>query len=101
MRLLALSRDDFLSVLTGQDPTLATFDVPQAVSGPGEWTPSRRAEVLCRINLLSHLDQDFLRGLAANSHVDRWPSGAYVVRQGEGGDRFFVVLEGRVTVAID
>jgi CRP-like cAMP-binding protein len=96
MELLTLSREDFLAALGSED------------AAPGESLPSNfgdasltrrgQVELLSRVSLLSHLDWGSLGTLADRSVVDKWPGGATIVRSGEEGDRFFVLLEGRAEV---
>jgi len=100
MQLLALSREDFLTALTGQAAASSTA-APRAPTGTGEWTRRERAAVLARLGLFSHLDSGTLRQLADESDLDRWPAGAAIIGQGEEGDRFFVLLEGTATVTVD
>jgi CRP-like cAMP-binding protein len=59
---------------------------------------SRRAKTT---NLFSHLDTHSVEVLADRSVVDRWPLGATIVRQGDKGDRFFVMLSGHAQVSVD
>jgi len=101
MQLLALSREDFLSALTGQQ-TLGTAGSDSSPS-PGEtgWSKRQRIELLSRVSLLSHLDSHALGELADRSVVDRWPQGATIVRRGDEGDQFFVLLDGRAVVSVD
>ncbi len=98
MRLLSLSREDFLTALTGREQSLPTTLDVRAASGTGAWTKRRRVEVLSQVSLLSHLDATALNTLADHCVVNRWPEGATIVRRGEEGDRFFVMLDGRALV---
>jgi CRP-like cAMP-binding protein len=94
-----LSREDFLAALGSED------------AAPGESLPSKfgdatltrrgQVELLSRVSLLSHLDWGSLGTLADRSVVDTWPGGATIVRSGEEGERFFVLLEGRAEVLMD
>ncbi len=100
MDLLRLSREDFLAALTGQeDGEMARYGDP-APSVDAEWSRRRRIELLSRVSLLSHLDSRALESLADSSVVDRWDEGATIVRQGEEGDRFYVLLDGRARVSV-
>jgi len=100
MDLLALSRDAFLTALTGHAESR-----PQAVARPhanhSDWSRRERADLLSRLSLFSHLDTHSLRKLAEKSLIDHWPEGANIVRQGDEGDRFFVVLDGKAAVSVD
>jgi len=51
--------------------------------------------------IFSQLGQEQLAALAERAVVEAWPCGAVVVRQGDEGDRFYVVLEGRAAVLSD
>jgi cAMP-dependent protein kinase regulator len=101
MQLLMLSREDFLEGLTGQDDAQMRHDQESAPTGDREWTRQERVEFFSRLNLFSHLDLSAVEALADKSVVDRWPTGAAVVRQGDDGDRFFVMLDGKAEVSID
>ena len=100
MQLLALSREDFLTALTGQ---VEAGPIPGARSHTvtSDWTRRDRVELLSRLSLFSHLDSSTLRQLAERTVVDHWPEGTTIVGQGEEGDRFFVVLDGRAEVSMD
>ena len=106
MTLLMLSRDDFLAALTGQE------EVPHGSAGKGtlgsgtlasgtEWTRRQRIEVLRDLALFSHLSRSDIEALADRSVVDRWPEGVAIFEQGDVGDRFFVLLEGRCSARVD
>jgi CRP-like cAMP-binding protein len=101
MQLLMLSREDFLEGLTGQEDAQMGRDQPSAPTGDREWTRQERVELFWRLNLFSHLDLNAVEALADKSVVDRWPTGAAVVCQGDAGDRFFVMLDGKAEVSID
>jgi CRP-like cAMP-binding protein len=101
MELLALSREDFLGALTEQEATTTEAPIgPQSARGAGE-SRRQRIEFLSGVNLVSHLDGASLSRLAAVSTVDRWPKGATIVRRGDHGDRFYVMLEGGAAVVVD
>jgi len=99
MELLALSREDFLTALTGHSDVGARTATP-ALRASSDWNRRDRAEALSRVSLLSHLDTSQLRELAVRSVVDTWPQGTVIIRQGDEGDRFFVLLSGRAAVAV-
>jgi len=54
---------------------------------------------LSRIGLLATLPGETLARLATNMSREEIPAGAGVVVEGEGGDRFYVVLSGMLTVS--
>ena len=100
LQLLVLSQEDFLTAMTGQEGApMASYDL---TSRPGkrEWTQRQRAELLSRVAILSHLDSNMLEALAARSIIDEWPEGARIIRQGDKGDRFFVMLDGHAKVVV-
>lgn len=99
MELLALSREDFLTALTGYSNPGEKLEA-QSQSLPSEWNRRERAEVLSRVSLLSHLDSAQLRELAGRSVVEHWPQGAVIIEQGDEGDKFFVMLSGRASVVV-
>jgi CRP-like cAMP-binding protein len=99
MEQLVLSQVDFVTALTGQ---VGTGETPAEVRSFGRaagLTSRQRVDVLSRVSLLSHLDSGALRHLAEHSDVERWPEGATIIRKGEQGDRFFVMLDGRAVVS--
>jgi len=100
MELLSLSRQDFLAAVGEQQEVVASTGTPTP-AGDSDWTGRRRIEILSHLNLLSHLDARAIGKLADRSVIDRWPEGASIVRQGEEGDRFYVILDGRATVSVD
>jgi CRP/FNR family cyclic AMP-dependent transcriptional regulator len=51
--------------------------------------------------LLAAVDDDAMGALAAGGAERRFPTGAYVARQGEAGDSFHVVLHGSVRISVD
>jgi CRP-like cAMP-binding protein len=99
MELLVLPRADFLTALTGQGGAETAPAASPVYIDPPDLSRRQRAEVLSRVSLLSHLDAGALRQLATQSSIERWPEGAPIIRQGEPGDRFFVMLGGRALVS--
>jgi CRP-like cAMP-binding protein len=67
---------------------------------PSDWTRRETVALLGNLNLFSHLDSHSLRELADSSVITQWPEGATIIKQGEEGDRFFVMLDGTATVSI-
>ena len=99
MELLVLPQADFLAALTGQVGTGSApadvFSYPKATT----LTRRQRVEILSRVSLLSHLELSSLRELADQGDVEQWAEGATIIRQGDEGDRFFVMLDGRAHVS--
>jgi hypothetical protein len=93
MRLQALDRAPFLAAATGEpDGTL-----PEPAEGePG--APAELAEFLRRVPLLAGLEQPALDELVELGRQVRVGAGEDVVREGDPGDRFYVVLEGTAAV---
>jgi predicted acylesterase/phospholipase RssA/CRP-like cAMP-binding protein len=56
---------------------------------------------LASVELLQDLDEPSRRALACELEVVRLAAGDAVVRQGEDADSFFVILDGRLSVALD
>jgi CRP-like cAMP-binding protein len=101
MELLVLPQVDFVTALTGHASAETSTAVPRPLVDTSMLTRRQRVDVLSRVSLLSHLDGNALRQLADHSEVERWPEGAAIIRQGEQGDRFFVLLDGRAAVLAD
>lgn len=58
-------------------------------------------DILSRVPLLANLDQYELLKVADALRVDFYETGAVIIRQGDVGDRFYIILEGSVTVLKD
>lgn len=101
MQLLAVNRQDFLTAVTNSDRVAVVSGAGEATSLSSAIPRRERVELLSRVSLLSHLDTSDLETLAAVSVVDHWPTGASIVRQGEDGDRFFVLINGRAMVTVE
>jgi len=105
MQLLALSREDFLTALTGEPESGFNAGAVALQAGAktvaSALTKRDKIGLLSRISLFSHLDSSTLHQLAEKSAIDRWPEGAAIIRQGEEGDRFFVMLDGKAAVSVD
>ena len=61
----------------------------------------RELELLRSSPMFGVLAADVLEGLAQSLAPVRVPPGTAVVRQGEAGDRFYLVAEGRMAVTVD
>jgi CRP-like cAMP-binding protein/predicted MFS family arabinose efflux permease len=100
MQLLTLSREAFLTALTGHALATGPTVDPRLHRDASEWTEREKADQLSRLNLFSHLDSGTLRQLAQTATVDQWSMGATIIRQGDEGDRFFVMLDGTASVSV-
>jgi CRP-like cAMP-binding protein len=56
-------------------------------------------ELLAQVPLFSHLSRRQLKRLADSATEERYMEGARIVRQGEEGDSFFIIVEGQARVA--
>jgi len=61
----------------------------------------RELELLRRIPLFAPLSPPVIERLAANLVPHTVPAGATIIRQGEPGDRFYVIVSGTVHVSVD
>ena len=101
MRLLVLTRSDFLGAIVGTEiPRLQTVEVASAPLTDG-LTRSARIKHLSRAGLLSHLDSAALGALADRSTINHWAAGETIFHQGDEGDRYFVLLDGKADVIVD
>ncbi|HUJ65178.1 MAG TPA: cyclic nucleotide-binding domain-containing protein [Acidimicrobiales bacterium] len=100
MRLLSLSREAFLTGLTGYEEAMAPTTDSRPTGDVNEPSERDKAELLAGVGLLSHLDSGALRQLADRSVVERWPGASAIVRQGEEGDRLYLILAGRAIVSV-
>jgi CRP/FNR family transcriptional regulator, cyclic AMP receptor protein len=55
-------------------------------------------ELLAQVPLFSHLSRRQLKRLAESATEQRYMEGAPIVREGEDGDSFFVIVEGQARV---
>jgi CRP-like cAMP-binding protein len=93
LRLQALDRASFLAA--------ATSAPGGTVLEPGQGplpAPAEPAELLRVVPLLTGLEQSALEKMAALGHRHTVRAGDDVVREGEPGDRFYVLLEGTAAV---
>jgi len=55
-------------------------------------------ELLAQVPLFSHLSRRHLKRLADSTTEQRYMEGAAIVREGEDGDSFYVIVEGQARV---
>jgi CRP-like cAMP-binding protein len=55
-------------------------------------------ELLAQVPLFSHLSRRQLKRLSDSTTEERYMEGARIVREGEEGDSFFVIIEGQARV---
>jgi CRP-like cAMP-binding protein len=53
------------------------------------------------VSLLSHVGTAALGQLADKGAREEWPAGAFIVKRGDQGDCFFLLLQGQATVVAD
>lgn len=112
VELYALERADFLLALTGQvsestasavearmetrplQERLADTDLAAALDGRDG------VDVLRAVAAFAALPHDRLAELTRRLTAVRAPRGAQIVREGDYGDRFYIVLEGSVTITV-
>ncbi|HEV8339939.1 MAG TPA: cyclic nucleotide-binding domain-containing protein [bacterium] len=87
--LLALRKGDFERLFAGH------LSVSEAVE-----RAIAESEDLRHLPLFSGLSADEVAALSASLRRERHPTGAEIVRQGEVGDRFYVVHEGQAEVIV-
>jgi CRP-like cAMP-binding protein len=92
LRLQTLDRQAFLAAATGAPD--GTIPEPE----PGEPRAPALTELLRSVPLLAGLDQPALDEITTLGRQVLVASGEDVVREGEPGDRFYVVLEGSAAV---
>jgi CRP-like cAMP-binding protein len=101
--LLTLSRSDFLSATQGGPQRgervgrSAEGNAPKSV----QWTPKLVAEILADQILFGRLTTRSILDLAHAADVSHWAPGSDIIVQGDPGEAFYVILEGRTRVAID
>jgi CRP-like cAMP-binding protein len=101
MRLLALSRENFLAAVAVADPDDAPLSLGSSVPEARQWTKSRLVDCLSRVSLLSHVGTAALAQLADRGVREEWPAGALIIKRGDQGDCFFLLLEGQAVVIAD
>ena len=63
--------------------------------------PERQLALLRGVPMLAPLPMTVLEQVAGDLVAVRYPDGALIIRQGDVGDRFYILAEGQATVAID
>jgi CRP-like cAMP-binding protein len=101
MHLLVLPREDFLDALTGQETQFTEWVGAKDARSRVDWNDRALARVLSEVAVFSHLDSGELISLARQGQVERWAEDAPIIRQGENGDHYFVLLEGRASVVVN
>ena len=59
------------------------------------------SEALSRIHLFRGLSKKSLERIAEISHEESFPRGAVIFREGEVGDKLFLILDGKVRISRD
>jgi CRP-like cAMP-binding protein len=101
-----------LVAAAGLRPALVVAGVPLPIVVAASWPRLRRADaaaagrgalgaLLHGVPALHSLDMASLEDVAARVRAERAPAGAQVVRQGELGDRFYVIEAGEADVVLD
>ncbi len=98
MRLLALSRENFLAAVALADPGDAPAALTLSAPDGRPWTRARLADCLSRVSLLSHVGTTELGQLADGGVREEWPAGAFIVKRGDQGDCFYLLLQGQAVV---
>jgi CRP-like cAMP-binding protein len=101
MRLLALWRENFLAAVAVADLDDAPGALGSSVADGRQWTRARLIDALSRVSLLSHMGTTALGQLADRGVREEWPAGAFIVKRGDQGDCFFLLLQGQATVVAD
>ncbi|HEX6488253.1 MAG TPA: cyclic nucleotide-binding domain-containing protein [Candidatus Dormibacteraeota bacterium] len=96
---LGWTRQDFMLGVTGSS---TSTDVPlqQRISrfAADPLSEYDRVRAVAQVGLLSRIDRDELTRLARDATVEHWDAGQRIVRNGDQGDRLYVLLAGRVRV---
>jgi CRP-like cAMP-binding protein len=101
MRLLELSRENFLAAVALADLDDAPRTLGSSVPDGRQWTKARLVDALSRVSLLSHVGTKELGQLADRGAREEWPAGAFIIRRGDLGNCFFLLLQGQATVVAD
>jgi CRP-like cAMP-binding protein len=101
MRLLALSRENFLAAVAVTDLDSAPGALGSSVPDAVQWTKGRLVDYMSRVSLLSHVGGAALAELAERGVREEWAAGALIVKRGDQGDCFFLLLQGQAIVIAD
>ena len=74
---------------------------PDPRGRPGDRDPERELALLASVDLFDALNPHAIEGIADRMKRIEVPTGKVIVRQGDPGDRFYVVEEGEVDVTVD
>jgi MFS family permease len=97
--LVALVGPEWALVVTGAVlPTLALLTRPRLRAIDREASAPEATELLRRVSLLGSLPEPVLERLAREATPVRVAAGAPIVREGEVGDRFYVIRSGTVSI---
>ena len=97
--LIALVGAEWALVVTGAVlPVLALLTRPRLRAIDREASAPEATELLRRVPLLAPLPESLLERLAREATPAHVPAGAPIVREGEIGDRFYVIRSGTVSI---
>ena len=97
--LIALVGAEWALVVTGAVlPVLALLTRPRLRAIDREASAPEATELLRRVPLLAPLPESLLERLAREATPVHIPAGAPIVREGEIGDRFYVIRSGTVSI---
>ena len=97
--LIALVGAEWALVVTGAVlPVLALLTRPRLRAIDREASAPEATELLRRVPLLAPLPESLLERLAREATPVHVPAGAPIVREGEIGDRFYVIRSGTVSI---
>lgn len=74
---------------------------PEAAALREEMREEERLEVLHYVDFLAGLPEDALHTLAAASQVRHYDEGELIIREGEEGSEFYIILSGEVRVSVN
>lgn len=92
LEVVAVARDVFLTAVADGQQVLVESAQPLTRS---------LADLLPSLPLFARLSREALRAAAERFEFGDYPAGSELVRQGEQGDRFFVLLAGSADVLVD